>query len=371
MSDSARILIAEDESITALDLRQVLVSKGYRVVGSVCTGEAAIETCENKSPDLVLMDIHLQSKMDGIEAGHRISVELGIPIVYLTAFADDHTLARAKVTEPYGYVLKPFDGRELQIAIEIALYRHEAQQQMRETLAKLQEMDRLKDEIMRNISHELRTPLALVVGYTELLASESLGELSELQRQAIAVTVRRCKDLTWLVEDITTLLGVEHITSTDEVTEISTVLRGLITEYAHKSHGKGVDLTVQIEQDLPRIAGSHTHLHRIFGNLLNNAVKFTPADGRISLNCYRSNGHVVTEICDTGIGIPKNQFDRIFDRFYQVDGSSTRRYGGLGLGLAVVKETVEALGGHVNVDSVLGQGTRFTVKLPAEHMLTG
>jgi two-component system, sensor histidine kinase len=367
MEAQTRVLIVEDESITALDLQQVLLSSGYDCAASVNSGEAAIETCERQRPDLVLMDIHLQGEMDGIQAGSRIGADLGIPIVYLTAYADDRTLARAKITEPYGYVLKPFDARELQIAIEIALYRHRTQRRLEETLSELREADRLKSNLMRNVSHELRTPLALVLGYTELLASGSLGELSELQQQAATVAVRRCEELKWLVEDITMLLSIGDTGDPDEDTDLAAVLGGLITEYGRKSTGAGVNLTATIEEDLPPVAGSRTRLHRVFGNLLSNAAKFTPSGGSVSVTCYRSNGHVVTEVSDTGIGIPECEFDHVFERFYQVDGSPTRRYGGTGLGLAVVKETVEALGGDVNVQSEVGQGSRFTVRLPAEH----
>ncbi len=125
---SQKILVVEDENIVAMDLRTTLTRLGYEVVDTVGTGPQAIEQVERREPDLVLMDIQLRGAMDGIEAADRIR-HLDVPVVYLTAFSDDATLRRARETEPFGYVLKPFDDRELQIVIELGIHRHRAQKE--------------------------------------------------------------------------------------------------------------------------------------------------------------------------------------------------------------------------------------------------
>ncbi|MBT4097008.1 MAG: response regulator [Gemmatimonadetes bacterium] len=130
--ESTQILVVEDEPIVALDLQQRLERMGYRVPHVVATGEAAIATASRESPQLVLMDISLEGAMDGVEAAEQITTQLRIPVVYLTAFSNDRTLERAKVTEPYGYLLKPFEERELQTTIEVALYKHQAERALRE-----------------------------------------------------------------------------------------------------------------------------------------------------------------------------------------------------------------------------------------------
>jgi PAS domain S-box-containing protein len=119
-----KIVICEDEHIVALDIKRHLTRFGYEVVGCFATGEDAIAACASSKPDLVLMDIHLQGEMDGIGAARRIFDELSIPVVLLTAYADEDTVARAKESRPFGYIIKPFEERELRTAIEIALYRH-------------------------------------------------------------------------------------------------------------------------------------------------------------------------------------------------------------------------------------------------------
>ena len=124
------ILIVEDEAIVAADLETTIQQLGYRVVGTVATGADAIEKAESAKPDLVLMDIRLKGAMDGIEAAEQIVARLDIPVTYLTAYADPDTLGRAKLTLPYGYILKPFEEKDLQTAIELALYKHRMESMM-------------------------------------------------------------------------------------------------------------------------------------------------------------------------------------------------------------------------------------------------
>ena len=141
---AVRVFIVEDEKIVSRDLQNVLESMGYEVVGVATSGEEAVGLIPEKRPDIVLMDIMLKGAMDGIEAAERIRLEIDVPVIYLTAYADDTTLQRAKITEPYGYLLKPFDERDLSIAIEMALYRHRMENRVRES-------ERLLSATLRNI----------------------------------------------------------------------------------------------------------------------------------------------------------------------------------------------------------------------------
>jgi two-component system, cell cycle sensor histidine kinase and response regulator CckA len=131
-TNNGSILVVEDESIIALDLRYTLTNMGYQVVGVVAGGRDAIDKAGTLRPDLVLMDIHLEDDIDGIEAAEDIRDRFGIPIVYLTAYADPATLKRARVTDPFGYLLKPYRKRELQVTIELALYRDRMERRLLE-----------------------------------------------------------------------------------------------------------------------------------------------------------------------------------------------------------------------------------------------
>ncbi len=127
MNESSRILIIEDEAIVALDIKGRLHALGYSVVGVAASGEKAIELAAEHTPDLILMDIMLEGKMDGIDTALSIKEKHSIPVIYLTAYADNETLKRAKITEPFGYIIKPFEDRELNLTIEMALYKHKAE----------------------------------------------------------------------------------------------------------------------------------------------------------------------------------------------------------------------------------------------------
>jgi two-component system, response regulator PdtaR len=129
--DKQAIFIVEDESIVASDIRETLLALGYDVKGIAKSGESAVEEVQKTRPDLVLMDIHLAGRMDGVEAAGKIHVLCNIPVIYLTAYADKPLLDRAKVTEPYGYILKPYDERELHSVIEMALYKHRIEREIK------------------------------------------------------------------------------------------------------------------------------------------------------------------------------------------------------------------------------------------------
>jgi two-component system, response regulator PdtaR len=139
MMDGCKIMIVEDEKITAMDMQRTLSKMGYTVCGTASSGREAINQAESLLPDVILMDITLQGDMDGVEAADRIKTRFDIPVIYLTAHADNGTVDRAKESEPYSYLLKPFRERELNIAIEMALYKHKMEQERKNLTAKLQD----------------------------------------------------------------------------------------------------------------------------------------------------------------------------------------------------------------------------------------
>ena len=138
-----RILVVEDEGIAALDIKRTLESFGYEVVGRVVTGNDAISYAESSRPDLVLMDIVLKGSMDGIDAAMEIKKRLSIPVIFLTAYAEDTLVSRAKLAEPFGYIIKPFNKRELHCIIEIGLFKHEAEQRLQQAFDESERLNKL------------------------------------------------------------------------------------------------------------------------------------------------------------------------------------------------------------------------------------
>jgi PAS domain S-box-containing protein len=253
------------------------------------------------------------------------------------------------------------------IAIENArLYAVEEQRSIALTraLEKQRELDRLKDEFIQNVSHELRTPLGLIQGYAELIHGGDLGPLDPKQQEPISIIVRRARMLGKLVGNLTAILETETKKARYEVVDLSVLVNNLVVDFQYAAEQAGLALTAEVTPGLAPVRGDPTHLYRVFDNLLGNAVKFTEEGGCIDVRLRQERERLVLDVVDTGVGIPEDQLEQVFERFYQVDGSMSRRYGGAGLGLALVKEIVEAHGGRVSVESQVGQGSAFRVELP-------
>lgn len=258
-------------------------------------------------------------------------------------------------------------GQQAGIAIQNLRFLAETQQRataMAAALNRQAELDMMKNAFTQSVSHELRSPLGIIYGHAELLASESLGSLNEDQRQSSEIIMRRVVMLTNLVDDLTALLAAETQELRRE--EINTIMLvySLLADYRIKAAELGITLEAEIAEPVPWIRGDSTHLRRVFDNLVSNAFKFTPAGGHITLRLKPDSDTVHIEVEDTGEGIPEAQLGRIFERFYQVESGSKRRHKGTGLGLALVKEIVEAHRGSVGVRSQPGQGTTFTILIP-------
>jgi PAS domain S-box-containing protein len=239
-----------------------------------------------------------------------------------------------------------------------------------EALHRQEELDRMKDELIQNISHELRTPLALVMGYAEMLDSGQLGPVPAQQADAISVIARRSRMLRSLVEDISLLWNVDRTVQAKEVVDLRVTVETAIREFASQAREHNLELHGEWPDHPVIAAGVPIHIRRVLDNLIGNALKFTPPGGKINVRLSLQGEWATLSVTDTGIGVPGDKLSRIFERFYQVDGSAKRRYGGTGLGLALVKAIIEAHGGTIQAISPVTQdpgrpGTEVTIRLPA------
>lgn len=228
----------------------------------------------------------------------------------------------------------------------------------------LSEMDRLKDEMVQNVSHELRTPITFLKSYVDLLLSGQLGPLLPDQKKSLRVVADKTNTLTRLVNDIFTLQVVSAATLKKQPLDLVTLARAAADGVAASAQEAGLRFTAHLPELPVSILGDALRLSQVFDNLLGNAMKFTDAGGDIELNLRLEAPMVRVEVRDTGIGIATDKLNRIFDRFYQVDGTPTRKRGGIGLGLSICKQIVEAHGGHVGVESKAGRGACFFFILP-------
>ncbi|MBE9473375.1 MAG: HAMP domain-containing histidine kinase [Chloroflexi bacterium] len=238
--------------------------------------------------------------------------------------------------------------------------------ELEKALLKLTELNQLKSNFISNISHELRTPLTHIKGYLDILSDRSLGPLTTLQEEAIDVLVRSEDRLEQLIDDLIQFsLAVRgELSLSLQPLEIRQLVDAYLPQTIKKAKAKGIDLEVTIPVGLPKIYADEGKMQWVFNQLLDNGIKFTPTGGQVRFSAQREMDFVEFTVSDSGIGIPEERIKEIFEPFHQLDGSVTRRYSGIGLGLAMVHHILEAHGSALDVDSSPDQGTRFSFSLP-------
>jgi CheY-like chemotaxis protein len=230
-------------------------------------------------------------------------------------------------------------------------------------------LNELHEIFIQTVMHELRTPLSILQGYAELLRTEALGPLASAQTRAAEIIVARAKELSQHVERIDVLLATRAGATVCLPVELDEILEQLAHSRRPEARRKGVSLDLFVAPGHPRIACDPYQLRLAIDCLLDNALKFTPRGGQVTLRAFSESGWVCVQVADTGIGMPEDEKERVLNPFYQIDGSTIRRYGGMGLGLGVVKAVVAGHGGDIDVFSQPGQGSRLTIKLPASRIV--
>ncbi|MEG4074469.1 ATP-binding protein [Microcoleus sp. Pol14C2] len=392
-----KILVVEDEVIVAQDIAGRLKKLGYAVTATVSSGEEAIQKALENPPDLVLMDIVLKGDMDGVTAAEKIKNNKNVPTVFLTAYADDKTLQRAKLTDPFGYIIKPFQQNDLRVAIEIALHRHEIETKMRESLKaseaareSMEEKSHRQNQYISMAAHELRNPLNAILISAELLKLDRTRSSDESQVRTLRLVHSATQKMNQLIDDMLLMGRAESgqlkcnplpINLVEFCQDLLAQLQ-LGNEARHK-------LTL-IPSDVTSAILDQQLLHGIISNLIVNAIKYSPNGGQVTLelefrpasegdkeaifclsphsffsNSYFTNINsplLIIRIRDEGIGIPETEVGKIFEMFYRC--KNTGKIKGNGLGLTIVKKAVELQGGAIACESKMGVGTTFTVALP-------
>jgi signal transduction histidine kinase len=376
-----KILLVEDEGLLAANLIDELNHLGFSAE-AVSSGERALSTIAVDRPDLVLMDIKLKGHLDGIQTSLRIKDRYGIPVVYLTAHADHETVARACPSEPFGYLVKPIDERELMATVQAALFRSRAEQQLRKAEeerrqleAKLLEAQRLESlgVVAAGVAHDFNNLLAVIVGHAGLLESALASDLpaQESVRKIVTASQRGtelCRQM--MVYAGTGLRDTSPFSLATITQEMVDLLRASIRSDAQ--------LELSLRADVPMVHGDPGQIRQVIMNLVINAsealagepgfIRVTVgtkvltgedlATAAVTVPACQPGEFVFLEISDTGIGMTQETLARIFDPFF------TTKFLGRGLGLAVVSGIVRAHKGALAVRSQPGQGTSFCLFLP-------
>ena len=231
------------------------------------------------------------------------------------------------------------------------------------------ELDRLKDDFVATVSHELRTPLTSMMGFLQMIREGEAGDLTPEQDRFLSIVYRSSERLQRLVGDLLFVarLDASGIQLQPQAVRVSEVMREALESVAATARSRELELVEDI-RDVPPIEADRERLSQLLGNLLSNAMKFTPAGGTVTARTFSENGSVVAEIQDTGIGIPAAEQERLFQRFFRSSTATAQAIPGTGLGLVISKAIAESHGGTITVRSEPGDGTCFRVELPIERM---
>ncbi len=363
-----RILVVDDERIVNLDIQATLKRLGYNIVGDAVSGSEAIEKASQFKPDLVLMDIKLRGEMDGVEAANFIIKSYDIPVVFLTAYSDDQTLNRAKLSGPFGYLLKPFEERDLRSAIEIALYKHGMEQEFRQAIHDAEVANEAKSSFLATISHELRTPMNGILGLSEILLGTGLNNE---QHEYVELIKGSATSLLGVLNDLLDYSKIERriLELREGLFDVRQVL-GLVMN-THNAHALKKDLQMEcfIHPEVSKeLQGDSGRLTQILDNLVSNAIKYTDRGGiciEVVPDSFEADPYpegcsrLLFIVSDSGLGISREKADCIFDSFTQLEDYMTRKHGGIGLGLSISYNLVNMLKGTMWLETFPDHGSSF------------
>jgi two-component system phosphate regulon sensor histidine kinase PhoR len=232
-------------------------------------------------------------------------------------------------------------------------------------ISELQRLERIRRDFVANVSHEFKTPLTAIQGFTETLLGGALDDAAN-RRRFLEIIREHARRLARLTDDLLTLSRVEAGKLELQVTavDVAELVNGCVETTRLQAEQKELRLTAELPADLPALRGDAGRLAEILQNLLDNAVQYTPAGGRITISAAAEGGTVRLQVTDSGIGIPQHEQQRIFERFYRVDAARSREAGGTGLGLSIARHLAEAHGGRIEVRSEAGAGSTFTLFVP-------
>lgn len=368
----ARIMIVEDERILALDLAETLDELGYTVAGMASRGDEAIELARRLDPQLILMDVRLDGDVDGIAAAETIRDEHDVPVVFLTAHADDDTLHRATRSEASAYLVKPFKPPDLRCVIEIALHKHATDLRLRENerwleqtlqqrTASLEATNRELEAFNYSVAHDLRAPLRGIDSFSQLLIERYS---QRLDTEGLAYLNRVRASASRMSQLIDALLSLAHVGRSDLQPldlDFSQLVQSAASEVAAANPDRSVPMVIAPGM---RAFGDSRLLRVVVANLLENAWKFTARRQRPSVEVgpVQNTKLPTYYVRDNGAGFDPTYASRLFGAFQRLHPD--REFPGTGIGLAIVQRVIARHGGTVWADSRPDQGATFYFTLP-------
>jgi len=365
-STAANILVADDTPENLRLLVAVLSAEGHQV-RAVTGGQHALAAAERDPPDLVLLDINMPD-MDGYEVCARLKQRPGlaeIPVVFLTAMNDVSNIVRAFDVGGVDYITKPFQLAELQARVRTHLALRRTQFQLRESLDKLQALEKLRDDMVHMLVHDMRSPLMAIMGHLAMVEDEAKAKLGAESLGDLSAAARSAADISRMANDLIDVsrLEAQQVPIDWREHDIGAIIRDVADSFA------GLDACRALELALPERLSVRCDgglVRRVIENLLGNAIKHTPSSAAILVSAEVRPGGARVSVFDEGPGIPPEARERIFDKFAVASLRRDHRYHSAGLGLAFCKLAVLAHGGRIGVDPRLPRGSEFWFELPSE-----
>jgi len=377
--ETASILVVEDEAGTRATLCAILEDAGYEVIG-LEKGTEALEIIRKRSPNVIITDIRLPDVggMEILELAKEINPE--VAVIMMTGYASIETAVNAVNEGAYAYFVKPVSPDGIKTTIANALRQQRLSVENKRLVDDLQRSNKLlfeaneelrkateaKSEFLAHMSHELRTPLNVIIGFSELMIDRVPGEINEEQRHCLNDILDSGKHLLNLISDVLDLSKIESGKMKLRLTNfaLTKVIESLKNTIMPMLVSKKQSLDIKVDEEFPLVRADEAKVRQVLLNLLSNSNKFTGEGGKLKIEAVRDGDWCQVSVIDNGIGIKKDDQDRIFEPFYQLDNPLTKEKSGTGLGLAVAKQIIERHGGRIWVESEYGRGSRLTFTLP-------
>jgi len=358
-----RIIVIDDDPVMRLSCFKILDKEGY-LVETYEDGEQGLKAVEKQKPDLLVVDLKMP-KIGGMEVIARVhEIDPEICIVVITGYATIGTAVDAMKAGAYDFLPKPFTPDELRLIVRRGIERSELAEQSRRLK---QEKENLQRRFLTFVSHQLQSPLVAVQQYLDVL--KHLGDSPDkqsLQNEWINRSLDRIKELISIIRDWLTISKIESGQFVECVGRVAVkpLIDDLVQTYAEQAKEKNITMIANLGDNLADLKAHDECLKMLFSNLIVNAIKYNKPNGTIKISARDEADQLIISVSDTGIGIPDDKLEMIFEEFYRVKDEATKNISGTGLGLPICKKIINELGGKIAVESQYHKGTSFQVLLP-------
>jgi len=367
--ENKKILIIDDESINLKELKIRLTKSGYNVVGTVESVNQACNFFSHTLPDLILMDIDLQDKIDGIELASQIKQKYDIPVIYISGISDDENIERIKKTEPYAFISKPINKTELKIAIEIAFYKNKIDKNLKKERDELEKENEKKEKFFSVISHDLKNPVSAIISFSDLLI-ENYDKYDDEKRKYLLNYLNEASNkLDNLMDKIIKWIKSQRVSfiPVKEKFEINKIIDTSINITKIKAHDKGIEINNNVENSTIAFADKY-HIELVLRNIILNAIKYSKPQSKVDINSYETNDYVQISVKDSGIGMSEYTISKLFKIAEQNTIEGTAGESGTGLSLIICKEYIEKNSGKIWAKSTENKGSTFYITIPNQKI---